>query len=174
MFWWSLRGSREDPWRLWGRWANRFGTPNRARPAGCFSHRQWSLRVRLSLGSKLSPLLHLRGSRLRSGSVLRLHPFLVKALFICEYSGGTLVWFFWNQSVSTCTVLSLWSDSFGSRLFLLGTELALWPTPLGTDHSLEPHWSASVHLLQLACYIELAALKFAGSLSCSSCLNLNV
>ena len=61
--------------------------------------------------------------------ILRLCPLLVKALLVCEDSVGTSVSFFWNQTVSTRTVLSL--IPLEQHCFYLELNWHFGLTPLG-------------------------------------------
>ena len=83
--------SRADPWQPQGWLANRCGT-NRAHWTHCFSSHPWSLRVSFSPGSELHSFCIWKLSRLYLGSVQRLHPFLLRPSFVCEYSFGTSAW----------------------------------------------------------------------------------
>ena len=97
-------GAREDPQQFWGWWANRCITHNYAQWAHCFSCWPLSLKVWLSFGlnSGFQPLCNRSSPGLNSELVLRFCPSWLRSCSVCEYSFGTLFWF-WNQTLSTET-----------------------------------------------------------------------
>ena len=122
-------GAREDPQQFWGWWANRCITHNYAQWAHCFSCWPLSLKVWLSFGlnSGFQPLCNRSSPGLNSELVLRFCPSWLRSCSVCEYSFGTLFWF-WNQTLSTETGCEAFSP------LLLQQELFHWNCQLSHQH----------------------------------------